>query len=222
VIGADGSDLDFGGLSGEVTQAVADSEALLGSGTYTCPDDAADIDPDKCVACLTCVRICPHGAIRVDDEKNVASVSAIACQRCGTCAAECPAQAITLPGFTDEQIAARVGRKPKLTVFACENSAIPAAQATNAGSKAKLIRVPCAGKVDPRSVLQALEGGADRVLIVGCHPESCRYLQGSSRAERRVKRLSDMLTKAGFDGSRVEFKGIASVEGQRFTEILSS
>ena len=194
--------------------------ALLGAKRLEIRDDAAAVDTDKCVLCLTCLRICPHGAIGIDTENKAASVSAAACQRCGLCAAECPAQAITLPGFTDEQLAAKVGKKPKVTVLACENSAIPASRATTAGEKVDLIRVPCAGKVDPLTVLGALERGAEKVLIIGCHPESCRYLQGAGRADRRVARLQKMLAKAGVDASRVEFKGIASVEGQRFVEIV--
>jgi len=196
---------------------------LLGAKRIEYRDDAAEVDSDKCVLCLTCVRICPHGAIRTDDEKRSASISEISCQRCGVCTAECPAQAITLPGFTDEQMAAEVGSKPHLTIFACENSGLPAAETAAAsmkGRKVDLIRVPCAGKVDPRTVLGALENGADKVLVLGCHPDSCRYLRGAGRAERRTRRISEMLEKAGVDGSRVEFGGIASVEPQRFVEYV--
>jgi len=82
------------------------------------------------------------------------------------------------------------------------------------------VRVPCAGKVDPKLVLAALEKGAQRVLVLGCHPQSCRYLDGSSRAERRVRRLGAMLEKAGFDRRRVQFHGIASVEAKRFAEVV--
>ncbi|MBM4142783.1 MAG: hydrogenase iron-sulfur subunit [Lentisphaerae bacterium] len=195
---------------------------LLGAKRIEARDDAAGVDADKCVLCLTCVRICPHGAIGIDREARAASVSAVACQRCGLCAAECPAGAIALPGFTDAQMAARASGRRRLTVFACENSALPAAEAAGLGAKADLIRVPCAGKVDPRTVLQALESGARKVLIVGCHPGSCRYLQGAGRACRRAARLGAMLAKAGVDGSRVEFAGIAAVEPQRMKELVST
>ena len=135
-----------------------------------------------------------------------------------------PAQAITLPQYTDQEMETRVGKKPKLTVFACENSAIPAAEAAAAlskrAAKIDLIPVPCAGKVDARTVLAALEKGAKRVLILGCHPENCRYLHGASRAKRRAERIGAMLDKAGFDRGRVQFVGIASVEPTRFMESL--
>jgi coenzyme F420-reducing hydrogenase delta subunit len=80
------------------------------------------------------------------------------------------------------------------------------------------VRVPCSGKIDPRTVLAALEKGASKVIVMGCHPENCKYLSGSSRAEKRMARLSAMLEKAGVDRSRVVFTGIASVESARFAE----
>ncbi|MBA7507460.1 Ion-translocating oxidoreductase complex subunit B [subsurface metagenome] len=189
-------------------------------------DDAATVDGDKCVLCLTCMRICPHAAISIDIDNKAASVSAVTCQRCGICAAECPTGAIQLPRYTDEQVAAELGDKPQITVFACENSAYPAATAAATissqwGQQAQLIRVPCAGKVDPRDVLRALECGAQKVMILGCHLESCQYLAGSTRAAKRLERLNNALKKAGVDKKQVIFGQLASVEPHKFIEYLS-
>jgi heterodisulfide reductase subunit A-like polyferredoxin/coenzyme F420-reducing hydrogenase delta subunit len=189
-------------------------------------DDAAVVDSDKCILCLTCMRICPHAAISIDIENKAAFVSAITCQRCGICAAECPAGAIQLPRYTDEQVAAELGDKPQITVFACENSAYPAATAaaingSKWGQQARLIRVPCAGKVDPRDVLRALERGAQKVMILGCHLESCQYLAGSTRTEKRIERLNNALEKAGFDKERVIFGQLTSAEPHKFIEYVS-
>jgi heterodisulfide reductase subunit A-like polyferredoxin/coenzyme F420-reducing hydrogenase delta subunit len=188
-------------------------------------DDAAAVDADKCVLCLTCMRICPHGAVNIDVENKTAAVSAVSCQRCGVCAAQCPAAAIQLPGYADEQITAEVGDKPRITVFACENSAWPAATAAGSNgsqysANIRLIRVPCAGKVDLRQVLRALECGAVKVLIMGCHLESCQYLTGSSRAEKRIEHLNNTLEKAGVDRGRVIFGPLASVEPAKFLEYV--
>ncbi|MHC4571504.1 MAG: hydrogenase iron-sulfur subunit [Planctomycetota bacterium] len=188
-------------------------------------DDAAVVDDDKCVLCLTCMRMCPHGAVSIDVDNKAASVSVIECQRCGICAAHCPAGAIQLPRYTDEQIAAEIGDKPQTTVFACENSAYPAATAVGVGgfeyaANIRLIRVPCAGKVDGRDVLRALECGAEKVLILSCHPESCQYLDGSSRAIKRTERLNNMLEKAGVDKKRVVFGPLASIEPGKFLEYV--
>jgi len=190
-------------------------------------DDAAVVDGDKCILCLTCMRICPNAAVSIDIENKVASVSVVTCQRCGMCAAQCPAGAIELPRYTQKQITAEVGDKPKITVFACENSAFPAA--TTAGTNrskwqksAQLIRVPCAGKVDTRDVLRALENGAKKVMILGCHLENCKYLSGSDRTAKRTERLNTALEKAGIEKERVIFGQLASVEPYKFLEYISN
>jgi heterodisulfide reductase subunit A-like polyferredoxin len=76
----------------------------------------AVVDPDKCTACLTCVRICPFGAAKINPEltgvgeiQGAAEITAAACRGCGLCPAECPARAIQLQHFTDEQILAKEG-----------------------------------------------------------------------------------------------------------------
>ena len=188
-------------------------------------DDAAIVDADKCVLCLTCMRICPHGAVSIDIENKTASVSAVTCQRCGICAAQCPAGAIQLPRYTDGQISAEVGDRARITVFACENSAWPAATAAGINGaqyseNIRLIRVPCAGKVDVRQVLEALENGAEKVLILGCHPESCQYLNGSSRAKKKIGWINNTLEKAGVDKGKVIFGSLASVEPSKFLEYV--
>lgn len=66
--------------------------------------EVAQIDSDKCTACLTCVRVCPYHVPLIDPEEGVAVIEAAKCQGCGTCAGECPAKAIELKHYLDEQI----------------------------------------------------------------------------------------------------------------------
>jgi ferredoxin len=54
----------------------------------------AQVDPEKCTACETCVEECPSEAITMQDE--VAVVNEDECTDCGACADVCPAEAITL------------------------------------------------------------------------------------------------------------------------------
>ncbi len=74
----------------------------------------AVVDPDKCTACLTCVRICPFGAAQINPSLvgignivGAAEITAAACRGCGLCPAECPAKAIQLQHFTDDQVLAK-------------------------------------------------------------------------------------------------------------------
>jgi heterodisulfide reductase subunit A-like polyferredoxin len=64
------------------------------------------VDPEKCAACLTCVRVCPYN-VPVINKDGVAEIEMAMCQGCGICASECPGKAIKLQHFTDEQIMAK-------------------------------------------------------------------------------------------------------------------
>jgi heterodisulfide reductase subunit A-like polyferredoxin len=76
----------------------------------------AVVDPDKCVGCLTCTRVCPfqipqvvqvEGRTGVGGLGGAAFIDAAQCQGCGTCTGECPANAIQLVHYTDNQIMLR-------------------------------------------------------------------------------------------------------------------
>jgi len=74
----------------------------------------AVVDEGKCVGCLTCVRVCPYDVPIINPAKEgaggilgVAEIEAAACQGCGICAGECPAKAIQLAHYRDEQIIAK-------------------------------------------------------------------------------------------------------------------
>jgi heterodisulfide reductase subunit A len=63
----------------------------------------AKVDPEGCVACATCVKVCPYGAPMINDLKK-AEIQGATCMGCGSCAAECPAHTITLQHQEDGQI----------------------------------------------------------------------------------------------------------------------
>jgi len=225
VVGVARGNSEYREALNDAAAAAAAIQALLASGRVTVPQDAATVDTDRCVLCLTCLRTCPHGAIRVDEANKTAAVSALACRRCGLCATLCPAIAIQMPRFTDEQMLADIGAEPDVTVFACEHSAWPAATLAGVNrmgysSAVRLIRVPCLGKVDARQVLQALERGAKNVTLLGCHRENCRYLVGADHGAKRVARLRAMLTKAGIDGARLSIGHLTEFESGRFLQFV--
>jgi len=85
----------------------------------------------------------------------------------------------------------------------------------------KLIRMMCTGMVDPKYVIKALLSGADAVLISGCHPGDCHYINGNYKARRRVKLLKELLAQFGIDQRRVKLTWIGASEGNEFAETVN-
>jgi heterodisulfide reductase subunit A len=67
----------------------------------------AAIAAENCRKCLSCEKICPFGAISVGED-GVPEVKGGLCRGCGICAAECPAEAIRLSRFTDDELTAQI------------------------------------------------------------------------------------------------------------------
>jgi F420-non-reducing hydrogenase iron-sulfur subunit len=82
----------------------------------------------------------------------------------------------------------------------------------------RLIRLMCSGRLDPTFVLKALAGGADGVLITGCHPGECHYLEQNYKALRRYHLLRMLLTQLGVEPERVKLVWASAAEGARFAE----
>ena len=66
----------------------------------------ATVDPERCAACLTCVRVCPYD-VPVINLQGEAEIDLAKCHGCGSCAAECPAMAIELMHFKESQLWAK-------------------------------------------------------------------------------------------------------------------
>ena len=84
----------------------------------------------------------------------------------------------------------------------------------------RLIRMMCTGMVDPKYVIKALLEGADAVLISGCHPGDCHYINGNYKARRRVKLLKEILPKFGFEEDRLKLTWIGASEGVDFAATI--
>lgn len=87
---------------GEAVAAAIEVRKLLSPEKLEVELSSATVDEEKCAICLTCIRTCPHLAMRVHAEKNIAENLPQSCQRCGICVGVCPARAISLPEFSEE------------------------------------------------------------------------------------------------------------------------
>ena len=83
------------------------------------------------------------------------------------------------------------------------------------------MRVNCSGRVGVGMILKALEKGADGVLIGGCHPGDCHYVNGNYKARRRIALLRRALAEAGLDPQRVRLEWISASEGTKFRDTIT-
>lgn len=80
----------------------------------------------------------------------------------------------------------------------------------------RLIRLMCSGRIDPTFVLKALADGADGVLITGCHPGDCHYVEQNYKAMRRHLLLQRTLAQFGIEPERVHLTWASAAEGAQF------
>lgn len=86
----------------------------------------------------------------------------------------------------------------------------------------RLVRMMCTGMVDPKYVIKALLSGADAVLVSGCHPGDCHYINGNFKARRRIKLLKEILPQFGFEEDRLKLTWIGASEGNEFAETVNT
>jgi heterodisulfide reductase subunit A-like polyferredoxin len=83
--------------------AAGRAATVLSKSFLEIPGQVAKVDPANCVACATCVKVCPYGAPMINDLKK-AEIQVAKCMGCGSCAAACPARTITLQHQAKEQV----------------------------------------------------------------------------------------------------------------------
>jgi len=81
----------------------------------------------------------------------------------------------------------------------------------------RLIRLMCSGRLDPTFVMKAFAGGADGVMITGCHPGDCHYVEQNYKALRRFIILKKTLQQFGIEPGRIKLLWTSAAEGAIFT-----
>ncbi len=97
-------------INESIAQAMAAASratTMLSQPFLTLSAVTAVVDPENCASCLICVRSCPFDVPRINEE-GVSEIDDALCQGCGACAAECPAKAIELRWYEDDQITSKV------------------------------------------------------------------------------------------------------------------
>jgi F420-non-reducing hydrogenase iron-sulfur subunit len=85
----------------------------------------------------------------------------------------------------------------------------------------RLIRLMCSGRLDPTFVMKALAGGADGVLVTGCHPGDCHYIEQNYKALRRFLLLRRTLKGLGVDPARTKLVWASAAEGMKLAHEIT-
>jgi len=80
----------------------------------------------------------------------------------------------------------------------------------------RIIRTMCSGRVSPKFVEYAFARGAAAVLVAGCHPGDCHYINANYHTQRRMERLWKKLERLGIRKERLQLLWVSAAEGERF------
>lgn len=86
----------------------------------------------------------------------------------------------------------------------------------------RLIRLMCSGRLDPTFVFKAFSAGADGVMVTGCHPGDCHYIEQNYKALRRFLLMRRTLEGMGIDSRRLKLTWASAAEGAKLTSEINN
>ncbi|PIU56989.1 MAG: hydrogenase iron-sulfur subunit [Chloroflexi bacterium CG07_land_8_20_14_0_80_45_17] len=115
--------------------------------------------------------------------------------------------------------------EPQIIAFCCNWCTYAAADLAGTSrvhypANVKIVRVMCSGMVNPMYVFKAFEGGADGVLVAGCHLVDCHYIDGPVKCDTMFARLKKMLHTLGLEEERLRREMISTSEGVIFARVV--
>jgi coenzyme F420-reducing hydrogenase delta subunit len=79
----------------------------------------------------------------------------------------------------------------------------------------------CSGRIDPTIPLEVFKMGADGILVLGCHPGDCHYVEGNLYEERKINMLKKLMALTGLEPDRLKLEWVSASEGQRFAQVVT-
>lgn len=115
--------------------------------------------------------------------------------------------------------------RPKIVGFVCNWSLPPELKITSTSEihgypKMHVVRVMCVGRIDPVIILETFAKGADGVLIIGCQPPDCHYIEGNLQAEQKVKMVKRLVSLTGLEPERLWLDWSNATEVGNFATIV--
>ncbi|MBI3149805.1 MAG: hydrogenase iron-sulfur subunit [Betaproteobacteria bacterium] len=191
---------------------------------------------EGCTQCKRCTVECPFGAID-EDENRYPVFNESRCRRCGTCMGACPVRVISFENYSVDTVGSQIksidmpdefSEKPRVLVLACENDAYPALdtaamQGRRYSAFVRVIPVRCLGSVNTIWITDALNGGWDGVMLLGCkkgEDYQCHFVRGSEMAAYRLSKIEDTLKQMGLEPERVATYEVAITDVERLPRLI--
>lgn len=95
---------DTGESIAQARAAAARTMEILKRDSVETGGQIAEVKPEKCAVCCTCVRTCPFQIPFIDHERGAAYIDPGLCRGCGMCVAECPGKAIIMSSCSDKML----------------------------------------------------------------------------------------------------------------------
>jgi F420-non-reducing hydrogenase iron-sulfur subunit len=83
-----------------------------------------------------------------------------------------------------------------------------------------IARVMCIGRIDPVIVLETLANGVDGIMLAGCKPPDCHFIDGNLQAERAAKMLKKLLNLSGLEPERVKLLWVSPIDPGNLEDYL--
>ncbi|MBK6862789.1 MAG: hydrogenase iron-sulfur subunit [Ideonella sp.] len=191
---------------------------------------------EGCTQCKRCTVECPFGAID-EDERRFPVFNESRCRRCGTCMGACPVRVISFENYSVDSVGAQIkavdmpdefSEKPRILLLACENDAYPALdmaalQRRSHSAFVRVIPVRCLGSVNTIWITDALNGGWDGVMMLGCKKGDdyqCHFVKGSEMAYYRMGKIDDTLKQLSLEPERVVSHEVAITDIERLPKLI--
>ncbi len=110
--------------------------------------------------------------------------------------------------------------KAKITLFHCINAYTEEPSVISPDYELNIVKMPCSGMTTEVFILKAFESGADAVVILVCPVNTCRYMEGNLRAEKRVTWTKKILDEIGVGGKRLSLHNVKSGDSDTVNQII--
>jgi len=191
----------------------------------------------RCTQCKRCTEECPFGTLN-EDTKGTPKPNSVRCRRCGICMGACPERIISFKDYSVDIVSSMIKavhipdefeEKPRLLGLLCENDAYPVLDTAGLrrirhSAYIRFIPVRCLGSVNTVWIADALSGGYDGILLIGCKSGDeyqCHFIRGSELMETRSGNIREKLKQLALEEERVRLEQLSIAEFERLPEIIN-